>query len=142
MTGQTIFKDRYIAMRNGPVPSGAYNLFKAAKNPAHFSNSSDYDALVKEAIALEDGAAYIFKALRSPNLRVFSQADRVSLDDAIEKYGHMPFNELMAISHKGIDYTEADENDTMRFDLFVQSVDDENHSIQTFLKECMEEGVC
>ena len=142
MTGHTIFKDRYVAMKNGPVPSGAYDLFKAAKNPVHSSNASDYDALVKDAVALEEGVSYIFKALRNPNLRMFSRADCVSLDEAIEKYGHMPIGDLITISHKGIDYIKADENDIMSFDLFVQSVDDENSSIRTFLEECMEEAVC
>ena len=141
MTGTTIFKDHYVAMRSGPVPSGAYDLFKAITTPSSSRGFNDYYNLVKDSIALEAGTTYIFMALRTPNLKVFSKADIFALDKAIEKYGHMPFTELKNISHQGIDYREADENDTMSFDLFLQSVDDDGN-IRLFLEDCMEETVC
>ena len=141
MTGTTIFKDRYIAMKNGPVPSGTYDLLKAVIDAGSSCRFNDYHLLVQDAITYEDGKAHFFKALRGPNLKVFSKADRVALDEAIEKYGHMSFSELKEISHEGIDYLQADENDVMSFDYFLQSVD-EDGNIRIFLEECMEEVVC
>lgn len=135
MTGTTIFKDHYIAMKDGPVPSGAYDMLKAVKR------FNDYHHLVRDAIELEEGEEYIFKALRAPNPKLFSNADYSALDEAIEKYGHMPFGELKKISHNGIDYRQADENDIMSFDLFLQSIDD-NGDIRIFLEDCMEKAVC
>jgi uncharacterized phage-associated protein len=137
-TGHTLFKDRYIAMRNGPVPSGTYDLIKAIRGRSQFN---DYHSLVKGTLAFENEASCILKPLRSPNLRMFSSADFLSLDEAISKYGYMSFEDLKNTSHQEIDFQRADENDLMSFDLFVQSVD-ENGSIRSFLQDCLEEAVC
>jgi uncharacterized phage-associated protein len=79
-----IYGDVYAAMRNGPVPSRAYDLIKAA------------DAGDLADIAVDD---WDVTALRDPQLDVFSKSDIEALDWAIQKYGSLPFKKLRAISH-------------------------------------------
>jgi uncharacterized phage-associated protein len=137
-TGHTIFKDRYIAMKNGPVPSGAYDLIKAIRGRSQFN---DYHSLVTDAIAFEEATSYILRPLRSPNLKLISNADFLSLNEAISQYGEMSFEDLKNSSHKGLDYQHADENDVISFDLFVESVD-EDGNIRAFLQDCWAEATC
>jgi uncharacterized phage-associated protein len=140
-TGHTISKDRYIAMKSGPVPSGAYDLIKAVRAPVQSSMYNDYPELVKGSMAIDERDPYTLIPLRRPDLRMFSPADYSSLDEAISEYGQMPFSELKQKSHEELDYQKADQNDTMSFDYFVQSVD-EDGNIRAFLQDCLEEAPC
>jgi uncharacterized phage-associated protein len=82
--GRFIFGDRYIAMKNGPVPSGAYDVIKAA------------DETLPQKLATND---FDVIALRDPDLSLFSESDLEALDTAIAEYGKMSFNRLSLLSH-------------------------------------------
>jgi len=73
--GRFVFGDSYFAMKEGPVPSNAYNLLKeAAKEPV--------DGLKVE------GNQVI--AERGPDLDRLSESDIECLDQIIEIYGRVP----------------------------------------------------
>jgi uncharacterized phage-associated protein len=112
--GHTLCEDRYVAMKNGPVPSGIYDLLKGIREGSQFN---DYHALVTGTLAFEEEMSYILKPLRSPNLRLFGNADFLSLNEAIARYGFMSFEDLRNFSYQEIDYQCADENDLMSFEL-------------------------
>lgn len=84
--GRFIFGDFYAAMKNGPVPSRAYDLIKAA------------DAGKIDEIKTDD---LNVTALRDPNLAEFSESDIEALDGAIAQYGTIPFGRLSLMSHEG-----------------------------------------
>jgi hypothetical protein len=111
-TGHTLCKDRYVAMKNGPVPSAIYNLLTGMREWSQFNN---YHALGAGTLAFEEEMSYILKPLRSPNLRLFGNADFPSLDEAIARYGFMSFEDLKNFSCQEINYQCADENDLMFF---------------------------
>lgn len=82
--GRFIFGDHYVAMHNGPVPSGAYDLIKAAEA-----------GQVKE---LRADDLYVM-GLRDPLLEVFSESDFEALDQAVAQYGNISFSRLSLMSH-------------------------------------------
>ncbi len=131
--GSTICKDRYIAMRQGPVPSGMYDLCKAVRN----SGKNNFG--VSDAVKARD--PYDFVPLREPDMDFLSDVDIQCLDESIEKYGQMPFGRLKDLSHAEPEYKTAGENDEISFVEFVKSVD-ENGELLSYLKDILEEVEC
>lgn len=90
--------DDYVAMKFGPVASSTYNILKAARGD---QNGWIHPHLFK----LVDGVLGIgadkktLRALRAPNLLWLSTADISCLDQAIERYGNMPFDMRTELSH-------------------------------------------
>jgi uncharacterized phage-associated protein len=97
--GRFICGDDYIAMTNGPVPSGTYDILKAVRA----GKSVTYEAGFK---VYNDFNIY---PLRTANLDLLSESDVDVLNKSIARYGSMPFNELSDISHDAA-WHEADEN--------------------------------
>lgn len=116
-SGSTICKDRYIAMRNGPVPSGMYDMFKDLADGT-ISKSGEYDYLPN----------------REPDMDMFSDIDIECLDRAVERYGRLPFDKLRELSHKEPDYLSAPPNGEIAFDDFLRSVDEDGY-IASYLAE-------
>lgn len=82
--GRLLFGDHYVAMKNGPVPSGAYDVIK------------DADETWPQKIATND---YDVIALREPDLSCFSESDLEALDHAIAAYGKVSGYRLSLMSH-------------------------------------------
>ena len=82
--GRFLFGDYYVAMKNGPVPSGAYDVIKTA------------DETLPQKLATND---FDVIALREPDLSLFSESDLEALDHAIAAYGKMSFTRLSVASH-------------------------------------------
>jgi uncharacterized phage-associated protein len=93
--GRFICGDHYIAMSNGPVPSGTYDILKQAR-------------ITKQHGFIVQGS-YSVAPLRGPDLSVLSESDIESLDIAISQYGGMSIGELIEISHDEA-WQAADEN--------------------------------
>jgi uncharacterized phage-associated protein len=81
--------DYYVAMDNGPVPSGTYDLLKDVR--AGKINSQD--------IGFEVHGGHYIRPLREANLDLLSESDKETLDSAIALYGSMPFGQLKDIAH-------------------------------------------
>ena len=92
--GSPITEDSYVAMRNGPVPSILYDLFKAIRGDGFRSREAeDFYA------AFKVNGNYIIEALQAPELDYLSQSEIKCLDSSIHKNGNLPNGELIEKSH-------------------------------------------
>jgi uncharacterized phage-associated protein len=101
--GRFIFGEDYVAMEQGPVPSGAYDLVKAARGLNPWCQEPEG---VGSAFSMRGN--YIIP-LRDPDLDVFSKSDLECLDEAIEEVRPLSFGELKARSHDAA-HEGSDEN--------------------------------
>ena len=115
--GRLICGDRYVAMKHGPVPSGAYNMVKSVRD------DSPYEANPRIAEVLTM-SGYTITSSREPNLKILSQSEIESLDFAIDEYGHLSFNKLETLSHQEAAFQKADENDFISMEDLVKSLSD------------------
>jgi len=115
IAGRPICGDHYIAMDKGPVPSGLYDIVKDVRDNRRIS---PFVAKAKKAFEVQ-GTRFI--ARRDANLEYLSKSDIESLDKAIAEIGHLSFAALKAKSH-GPEFKQADENDEIPFDAFVESI--------------------
>ena len=116
--GRLICGDRYIAMKHGPVPSGAYDLVKVVRG----DRPCEPDNRIKEVLAMS-GNTIIPK--REPNLNLLSQSDIESLNIAIDKSSHLSFGDLQYLSHQDPAFQKADgESDTISVENLVKSLPD------------------
>lgn len=115
--GRQLCGDSYVAMNHGPVPSGMYDLVKAARGNGYCFA----DLHVSDALAL-DGNLVIPR--RSANADVLSESDIECLDSAIAEYGGLSFGVLKRLSHRDQAYRAADRNGFMSLESIVESVPD------------------
>lgn len=94
--GQLASGDNYVAMKFGPVGSQTYDLLKAAAGEQSNWINPDFVDAVSGALSVESNTV---SAKRAPDLAKISSADRESLDEAVERYGHMRFGERTQVSH-------------------------------------------
>lgn len=111
--GRLITGDNYIAMEDGPVPSGAYNLIKLARGD-EFSYepklvSTHPEAALRIEIDKEGGKSpkTIIFPKRSANLDLLSESDIECLDLAIEKYANMNPSTLWRLVHREKSYNST-----------------------------------
>lgn len=102
--GRFLFGDDYVAMVHGPVPSGTYDLLKAARN---FAAQPDFHPALGE---FEIHGKNRVVALKAPDRDCFSESDLQCLDEAIAELGHLSFGELKDQSHDQA-FDSADVND-------------------------------
>ncbi len=100
--GRLICGDRYVAMPEGPVPSGTHDLVNAARGNRNYKE--EIMQLATEAIVVEGND---IKPLRSANCDLLSESDIECLDDAIKTYGRLTFAALEQLSHDEPAYKKA-----------------------------------
>ncbi|MBI2001813.1 MAG: SocA family protein [candidate division NC10 bacterium] len=103
--GRFIFGDRYVAMRHGPVPSGAYDLCKIARGESPLLQCPE----VRSAFSMDGNHVIAFV---DANPDVFSGSDLECLDEGIRECRDLSFGELKSKSHDGA-WQNSDENDVM-----------------------------
>lgn len=101
-SGRFICGDSYVAMANGPVPSGTYDLIEDVQDPNRQSLWGD------EARRTFRLHGWTIVPLKPLDISVFSKSERDNLDWAIETYGGLTFSQLKAETRKERPYTEAD----------------------------------
>lgn len=101
--GRLIFGDCYVAMRHGPVPSGAYDVIKYAGGKGLCSDGPR----VKGALKIEGNTVW---PRREADIRLLSESELECLNEAIEEYGPLSFAELKAKSEDDA-WRSTDEND-------------------------------
>jgi uncharacterized phage-associated protein len=90
--GRQITKDHYIAMKFGPVASGAYDLLQLGQfDPTN--------AITSAWLRMTDGKIPTVEAVQEPDLNQLSDSDIECLSDVIEKFGQLSFSELTEQSH-------------------------------------------
>jgi hypothetical protein len=112
--GQLINGDLYIAMEDGPVPSGAYDLIKLARGDAFQYESKIIEAHPEAALKVveykdKDGSKKTFvDPLRDPRLELLSESDIECLDESIERYANMKPTRLWTLVHQEQAYKETE----------------------------------
>ena len=91
--GRLMFGDRYIAMENGPVPSGAYDIVK------YVGGRSVVDLAFPEAAEKLYSTRTDLIPKGAPDRELFSRSELICLAECASKYGSMSFTELKKISH-------------------------------------------
>lgn len=116
--GRLICGDQYIAMKDGPVPSDLYDMFKAVRG------GYDYNRLpeVTEAISVAPNG-YTIIPQRRANLEWLSDSDIECLDESLRDYDHFSFPELSRRSHDDA-WKSADRNNAIPFQSLATDVDD------------------
>jgi len=120
--GRLICGDSYVAMKNGPVPTGVYDLLKLVRGDLRptFCPSKEIADWVSSSFRLYD--RFYVDALREPEIDYLSDSDVECLDASIEAYSRLSFGKLTQLSHdKAWQLTEQD--DIMNLDHIVATFD-------------------
>ncbi len=88
--GRFITDDNYIAMENGPVPSGAYNIIKMVRDDFPFNHN--YKKIVDASLKAVNRTS--IQPLRRFNEKVLSKSELDAIDLAIKENIGLTFNEL------------------------------------------------
>ena len=95
--GSLICGDKYIAMKDGPVPSAVYDLLK---NVRDMREKFPYYADCKTAFSVADAKGeHRVTALREPRLNMLSESELKCIDLSIQENGNLGFGELKDKSH-------------------------------------------
>lgn len=111
--GSLITGDHYIAMEDGPVPSGAYDLIKFVRGDDFIFDSKIVKAHPEDALRIEvekGGNKTLVIPLRAPNLDLLSESDKECLELSIEKYADMNTSKLWRIVHKEEAYKHTEKD--------------------------------
>jgi len=99
--GRLITGDHYVAMKDGPVPSAAYDIIKAVRG----DGLAVFEENPVEAFRVEDWIT--IKPNRDPNLDYLSESEIESLNKAIDIYSKMSYQELWDTVHEEEPYKQA-----------------------------------
>lgn len=119
--GQPITGDYFVAMREGPVPSFAYDIVKSAQSKKKSINPIA-DELNPELSLRTVGNTRI-KAIREPDLNVLSESAIEALDEAIEIYGPLSYSELSKIAHAESCYKSTKLNSEISMEDYLSWLD-------------------
>lgn len=114
--GRQIFGDSYIAMKQGPVPSFAYDILKDVRGDGWFHFE---DPEPSSAIDVPD--RYNVKPLRDPDLKLFSKSDIECLDYAYNLIKDLSFTELKEMSHDEA-YISVEQDEEMSIDTIARTL--------------------
>ncbi|MBR4535375.1 MAG: SocA family protein [Bacteroidales bacterium] len=93
MSGMMITGDTYIAMNDGPVPSNMYDILKSVRGDGYFKDLANLAAYV----AVENWDIVVAK--KEPDMGKLSRMDIKVLDDSIQQYGDLSWDEIREKSH-------------------------------------------
>lgn len=117
--GRMICGDTYIAMKDGPVASGTYDIIKIARGDASFIPAGFDAELIQKSFSVN---GYDVKALRKADEDFFSESDIECIDQAIEEYGKMSFKAIRDKSHDGA-WSAVTLNNVMPLELIAEKLD-------------------
>lgn len=115
--GRLITDDRYIAMKNGPVASGAYDLIKSVREQRVCCPSGGNIEHASSTFGV-DGNKILVK--RAVDDELFSDSDLKCIDNAIEKYGSLSFAAINELSHDEV-WQAANTNDEIPLEAIARS---------------------
>lgn len=113
--GRFITGDHYIAMKNGPVASNAYNFLKVARGESIYMPEQMIEK-IRLALSVDN---WTVTAKREANCDYLSQSDMDCLNESILENGNLSFTELNDKSHDDL-WEEADRNNEIVFADFVK----------------------
>ncbi|MEG6510106.1 Panacea domain-containing protein [Methyloligella sp. 2.7D] len=110
--GRPITFDDYVAMRDGPVPSFAYDLLKRNQSAVKRAGN-DIPWEQSERVAGERAHHYHSPA-RKPDESILSPSDLVALSDALASVKGLSFGQIRRLTHEDPAYLDAWEDDGER----------------------------
>ena len=107
--GRPITGDRYIAMDLGPVPESAYQLIGRLAEPPEADDPGYRAATAHLEIHKGVMRKYgVLRAVRKPDLEVFSDSDIDVLQSIVKEFGKRKASELVDLTHAHAAYKRAD----------------------------------
>jgi len=91
--GRTITGDTYTAMKDGPVPSNTYDIFKSVRGNGYFKD----DGTFSQYFSVIDWD--IIKPKKKSDIDELSKTDLYYINESIDKYGKMSWDEIREKSH-------------------------------------------
>lgn len=129
--GRTITGDTYIKMNYGPVPSNIYDILKNARNFV-----TNYDGL------FQIKNRYYIEPLIDSDLDYLSKTDLQELDESIEKYGNLTFQQLTSLSH-GIAWDSANTNAEIPIEEIMKEAEMDDEFIARICEDIdFEKSIC
>ena len=116
--GREIFHEQYQALPFGTVPSLSYDVV------THVRDGKDQPRMperVKEHLAISGDT---IKALAEPNMRLLSQSDVECLDEAIEFYRKMSFDDVKNNAHEDEAYKASKINEFIPLERIILTLPD------------------
>lgn len=132
-----IVADTFIAMKDGPVPTKVYDLFKG--NFLGIKERQFFDDAV--TFKKTGWTLWSMKAKRQPDLSLLSETDINCLDAAIEFCRGKEKNELSEISHKDPSWKETKRNRSMDYSLMVDNDNPHRSEILEELNDFSKYGI-
>ena len=121
--GRTITGDRYAAMKDGPVPSSLYDLFKEMRG----TPTSREARLLAQNIKIEPSTLQYPRLVASGTIdpMQLSVSDIASLDRVLFAYGQFSFLRLRALTHETPAWENAwndrkSDSEPMKFEDFFE----------------------
>ncbi|MFA7288297.1 MAG: Panacea domain-containing protein [Melioribacteraceae bacterium] len=121
--GRFITEDNYIAMENGPVPSGAYDIIKMVRD--NFPFNQDYKDAVSASLKVTNRTS--IQPKRKFNEKVLSKSEIAAIDQSIKENIGLTFNELKNKSHD-FAHKNADVNGLISVKDIVEMIGDKDLS--------------
>lgn len=118
--GRLITGDSYVAMEDGPVPSGAYDLIKCARGDIYPFDAKIVNAHPEKSIKVEDGR--VVTSSREADLDCLSESDIECLDASISLYASMDGKKLWKLVHEEEAYKKTPLNRTIQLSDIILSL--------------------
>lgn len=96
--GRPVSRDSYVAMRNGPVASAAYDLLKGQRSWVG-DEACEFAHRYVRPIPGPRGFVFRFASAALPDLDVFSDSDLEALEFSWREFGRNSSKELSFLSH-------------------------------------------
>jgi uncharacterized phage-associated protein len=90
--GRSITGDIYIAMRDGPVPSGIYDIFKSVRGDGFYKDNGHFSA----HFSVDDR---IINPRHEADLDELSASDIECMDHSLSLYGNLSWRKIREKSH-------------------------------------------
>lgn len=128
--GRPVVGDRYIAMKNGPVPSKIYDAIKSVAEP-----SSMYSFELFESAINSSGIFVTPKSI--PDMDELSKTDIKCLMESVKENSGLSFPQLTAKSH-GLAWQKACSNNDISVKLMAREAG-ANKEMESYIKEKLED---
>lgn len=102
--GRFITNDRYVKMKNGPVPTRILNIIN---EPDIYIAEPSNRRYLKHNISFSKDNKRIIKSNRRPDLNELSNSEIQVLDKIIKKYGKLHISKLVDITHNEFAWINA-----------------------------------
>ncbi|MGN0280878.1 MAG: Panacea domain-containing protein [Prevotella sp.] len=91
--GVTITGDTYIAMEAGPVPTKTYDIFKIVRGDSYMQDTKNLGRFFAVSNWM------FIHPLQKANVDDIAPTERQVIDDVIDRYGDMSYDEIKEKSH-------------------------------------------